>query len=118
MKVIAKRQAEKASFKGQHKTHRLGAVIAHGNDVISVGWNKSKTHPKSTHEWKFIHAEMDAIMKSRGRCRGAELYVARIGNDGLLRNARPCPACMALIVASGITKIHFTDNNEWCSIEL
>jgi deoxycytidylate deaminase len=113
----ARRQAEKASVKGEHKIHRLGAVIAFGNDIVSVGWNKSKTHPKSTHPWKHIHAEMDAIMKA-GQCDGAELYVARIGNDGLLRNAKPCPACMSLIIASGIRKIHFTENNDWCTIEL
>ena len=114
----AKRQAEKASTKGEHKLHRLGAVVASGKDVIAVGWNKAKTHPKSTHAWKYIHAEMDAIMKAGDRCYGADLYVARIGNDGLLRNAKPCPACMSLIAASGIRRIHFTNDNEWYTIDL
>lgn len=113
-----KKQAEKVSVKGQHRLHRLGAVIASRKEILATGWNKDKTHPRSTHEWKYIHAEMDAIMKAGGRCDGAEIYVARIGRDGVLRNAKPCPACMSLIVASGIRKIHFTNNGEWHTIEL
>lgn len=113
----AKRKAEKLSFKGEHKLHRIGAVIAYRNHTVSHGWNKAKTHPKSTHAWKFVHAEMDAIMKARN-CDGADLYVARIGRDGTLRNAKPCPACMALIMASGIKRVHFTDNGEWHTMEL
>ena len=113
-----KRQAEKVSARGEHKLHRLGAVVASGRDILSMGWNKAKTHPKSTHEWKHIHAEMDAIMKAGNKCEGADLYVARIGNDGLLRNAKPCPACMSLIAASGIKRVFFTDNGDWHLLEL
>lgn len=113
-----KRQAEKASVRGEHKLHRLGAVVASGRHIISVGWNKAKTHPKSTHEWKHIHAEMDVIMKAGEKCEGADLYVARIGNDGLLRNAKPCPACMSLILASGIKRVFFTYNGAWRFLDI
>lgn len=112
------KRAEKLSTKGQHKLHRLGAVITSGKGILATGWNKNKTHPKSTHEWKYIHAEMDAIMKAGSKCVGAEIYVARIGKDGLLRNAKPCPACMSLIIASGIKKIHFTNDGDWHTIKL
>lgn len=116
--IRIQRHAEKVSFKGEHKLHRLGAVIAKNKHVIASGWNKAKTHPRSTHPWKYIHAEMDAIIKAGANCVGADLYVARIGRDGMLRNAKPCPFCMALIAASGIRRVYFTDKGEWSILEI
>ena len=117
MRSVQKR-AEKISIRGEHKHHKLGAVVAIGNSILSVGWNKDKTHPKSPHAWKHVHAEMDAIIKAGKNCEGADLYVARIGRDGTLRNAKPCPACMSLILASGLHKVHFTDNGGWSTITI
>ncbi len=112
------RVAKAASCHGEHKLHRLGAVVAKGNSVISIGWNRNKTHPKSTHAWKYIHAEMSALMKAGEKASGADLYVARVGRDGVLRNSMPCPACMALIASYGIKRVFFTNENEWLSIKV
>ena len=38
---------------------KLGCVIVRGSKVISVGTNNIKTHPRSTHPFKSLHAEMD-----------------------------------------------------------
>lgn len=115
---MIERLATKLSKKSDHHTHKFGAVIAYKNDIISHGWNKLKTHPKSTHPWKHIHAEMDAIFKAGIKARGASLYVTRVNNNGHLNNAKPCPYCMAMIVASGIKKVFYTDNNEWKEIKI
>lgn len=117
MRKLQKR-AEKVSFNGEHKLHRIGAVVASKKMPVSSGWNKNKTHPKSTHPWKFVHAEMDAIMKAGKECFGADLYVARIGKDGKPRNAKPCSACMAFIVASGIKNVYFTNDGGWYKVKI
>ena len=105
--------AEKTSKRGEHWQHRVGAVIVLKSGKVVFGWNKNKTHPKSTHPWHSLHAEMDVILKAKTDLCGARLYVARLGKNGSLRNAKPCPACMAMIVASGISTIHFTDDGKW-----
>lgn len=103
---------------GEHHTHKIGALIAKGKRLISVGWNKSKTHPKSTHPWKHIHAEMSAIINSNTSLRGCTMYVARIGKDNQLRNAKPCKYCMELIHTTGIKEIIFTNNSNWVKLLL
>jgi deoxycytidylate deaminase len=118
MHVKAMKKAELVSTKGEHRQHRVGSVILYKDSILSVGWNRNKTHPKSPHPWKYLHAEVDAILRCKSPIpRGAELLVARIGKDGTLRNSRPCPTCMALIVASGIFKIHYTDHNTWYTLK-
>jgi deoxycytidylate deaminase len=44
--------AKAASKHSDHPAHKLGAVIVKGNKIISVGFNKNKTHTKSNHAWK------------------------------------------------------------------
>jgi deoxycytidylate deaminase len=116
MKIF--KTTKKLSEKSDHHTHKFGAVIAFKNIIISHGWNKLKTHPKSTHPWKHIHAEMDAIFKAKGNTVGATLYVTRVSTQGNLNNSKPCPFCMSLIVAAGIKKVFYTDNNEWKEINV
>ncbi len=110
------KESTKLSKKSDHHTHKFGAVLAQKNTIISHGWNKLKTHPKSTHPWKHIHAEMDAIFKAKGNTVGATLYVTRVSTKGNLNNSKPCCFCMALIIASGIKKVFYTDKNEWKEI--
>ncbi len=106
------------SKNSDHHTHKFGAVIVFRNKIVSRGWNKLKTNPRSPHPWKHIHAEMDAIFKAKGNTVGATLFVARVSNKGCLNNSKPCAYCMALIIASGIKKVFYTDNNGWKEIEI
>jgi deoxycytidylate deaminase len=100
--------AKKISKLSDHKNYKIGSVIARGSKVISVGINNVKTHPKSTHPFKSLHAEMAAILLAKQDLRDCSIYVFRETKDGNWACARPCQYCWELISASGIRKVHFT----------
>lgn len=110
---LAKRQATQSQF----KRARVGAVICKGDRILSSGYNQirytkylQRPFPES------VHAEQAAIVKLLKEQRfhdliGATLYVCRIGRDGAIRLARPCPACNAAIKAVGIKRVIYTIND-------
>lgn len=84
---------------------------------LSVGRNSyTKTHPlqkyfsqkagDSEHK-SCLHAELDAILKSRGKEIYA-LHVERIESNGTTSMAKPCKACEEAIKAFGIVKVSYT----------
>ena len=96
-----------------HPRFRLGAVIAKGSRVLSLGTNKEKKSPRSTnphtnqHGWT-IHAELAAILPlSEDNLRGSTIYIARILKSGKRGCSRPCINCMRLIHEAKISKIVF-----------
>lgn len=103
--------AKAASKHSDHPAHKLGAVIVKGNKIISVGFNKNKTHTKSNHAWKRLHAEICAIIKTKEDLTGCNIYVYRETKLGNLGMARPCPSCLAAIQESGIKRICYTTDN-------
>ena len=101
--------ARRASLRSDHPLHHLGAVVAKGNRVIATGYNRYRTNPKSSHPYKHLHAEMDALIRAGDKARGADLYVYREGKDGAPRLGKPCRSCMSLIQGAGIRRIFYTD---------
>lgn len=101
---------------------QIGAVVARKHTILAVGVNQTKSHPlqKRYNKERFekeqdtcqhhLHAEMDAILKVKNvnDLSKASIFVFRRNGDGVLAMSRPCPACMAKIVESGIRKIHYT----------
>ena len=90
----------------QHDTYRHGAIIerATGSKTRYYGSNSIKTTPGSPKpEWKgkTICAEFDAVLRASRESvtdfTKYNLYVARYGKDGLLRNSKPCVWCDGLI---------------------
>lgn len=104
--------------RSEHPLQRHGAVIVRNGRILSYGWNKMKTHPKSEHPFKAIHAEMDAIFKGKGKLQGATLYVARLTNTGHLMNSQPCPYCLTTIIAAGIERVFYTKDGDWVEMNL
>lgn len=102
--------ARAVSKHSDHHTHKLGAVVVDKSRVISVGFNKLKTSPRSPHGWNQIHAEMSAIFKSRSDLTNCSIYVYRETKDGSIAESKPCPACMEVIRAAGIKKIYYCTN--------
>jgi dCMP deaminase len=100
--------AKTLSKHSDHPQHKLGAVITRGNKVVSIGYNKNKTHTKSNHCWKRLHAEISAIIKARQDLTGCSIYIYREKKDGSFGLARPCHTCMLAIKEAGITKAHYT----------
>lgn len=81
--------------------HRHGCVIVRGRHILGLGFNKSKTHPRSRS--RSIHAELAAILNARTDISGATVYVARVNRRGQPRLSAPCAHCRALLHEAGIT---------------
>jgi deoxycytidylate deaminase len=103
--------ARNISKHSDHPAHQLGAFIVKGNRIISLGFNKNKTHTKSNHAWKRLHAEICAIIKTKEDLTGCTIYVYRETKLGNLGMARPCPTCLAAIQEVGIKKICYSTEN-------
>ena len=101
----------------------IGCIAIYNNAIISVGWNKSKTHPLQKYYNKFrnfnetsntihrVHAEIDCISKIQYmdiKWDKVKIFVYREMLDGSIGMARPCPACMAYIKDMGIKNIYYT----------
>jgi deoxycytidylate deaminase len=100
--------AKKVSKLSDHKHHKIGSVIVRGSKIISVGTNKIKTHPKSTHPHRSLHSEMAAILLAKQDLKECALYVFREIKNGTLALSRPCEYCWQMITESGIKKVHYT----------
>lgn len=103
--------ALKIAQKSEHH-FPIGAIIAYGSCVLSIGINKYRTHPRQDNQYTkqkatSIHAELDAIISCHNT-KGATIYVARSlfnGSNGL---AKPCKFCQDIIRTAGIKKIVYT----------
>ncbi|HXB10758.1 MAG TPA: deaminase, partial [Bacteroidia bacterium] len=90
--------AKKLSFKSDHIQHRLGCVIVKNNDILGIGFNKNRTHPKSMSEFRTLHAEVAAVVNAgEENLEGATAYIYRQTIGGRLGLSRPCEGCEALL---------------------
>ena len=89
----AKTQASKSTM-----THKHGAVIIHNNEIIGRGHTH---HAYYMVHGKSCHAEIAAIhsvsRRNRPKLHESCLMVLRIGNDGQLKNSKPCDKCADII---------------------
>jgi deoxycytidylate deaminase len=100
--------ARKLAQSSDYEQHPMGAVIARGNKLISVGFNRKRTHPMSKTRFANTHAELAAIINARGDLRGAEIYIYRETRNGELAMARPCEHCQQLIRDFGIRTSYYS----------
>lgn len=113
--------AKAAALTSKHHKTKIGAVLVHKKDILSVGVNKQKTHPKQKQYNKHrqfedpsicghnIHAELDAILKSRHIPKGTKVYVYRVMKDNkTLGMCRPCNACSKALKECGVTEWYYT----------
>lgn len=99
-------------------SHKHGCIIVKDGTIIAEGYNHHVTH--MYHKFS-IHAEIDAINKSRrGRnmidTQGLEMYVVRIGSlkfNHCLKYSKPCDGCQIAIEKSGIKKVFYSTNAEY-----
>lgn len=94
-----------------HPVHKMSCVIADKNQVISIGFNKMKKHPKSNHPWRCLHAEVSALLDNKfADLKGCTAYVYREDKAGQPAIAKPCPSCMQALKLAGIKKVWYSDN--------
>lgn len=103
--------AKKLSKQSTHPKHQLGAVIIKGNTVLSIGFNKYKTSPRSNHPWAFIHAENSCLNSLDKSAVGADIYVYRETKSGMLANSKPCKYCYQMLKRAGIRRVYYTVDN-------
>ncbi len=90
------------------------SFLVRKNNIISVGFNNArKSHPLAQH-FGFVylstHAEFDAIRRcpygtEYSKC---TLVNIRVGQDGLLRYAKPCMICESMVRSFGIENVLYT----------
>jgi tRNA(Arg) A34 adenosine deaminase TadA len=101
--------ARKLSKHSTHSQHKMACVISRGRKIVGLGFNKSKTHPKSMAHYQNIHAEFSAILNGcEEDLEGCVAYVYRETKSGDLGMARPCSACYQALKRVGIKKVYYT----------
>lgn len=109
MKTVFFKLAKKVSFQSPSRC-KVGAVVVNRNNAISVGYNNmSKTHPKAPGKYKFLHAEIKALLGlSYDETRGSDIYVYRETLNGQIAKSKPCPVCHSALQEAGIKNIYYT----------
>lgn len=100
--------AKQISNKSSHHTHKMGCVIAKRNKVLGSGFNALKTHPKSPHAHKSIHAEFMAALNAGDDIKGATAYVFRQHQNGTWAMAKPCASCWKFLMDCGIKEVVYS----------
>lgn len=112
--------ARQMSKKSDHHSHKIGCVIVKRNKVLGSGFNVLRTHPKSPHAYKSIHAEfMAAINVGReDNLEGATAYVFRQQKNGTWATAKPCKYCWQFLMECGIKEVVYSFEGSFKSEEL
>lgn len=103
---------------------RLAAMLVYRNEILSVGYNKYKTHPFqkrfAKHEMALsLHAETDCLVSARKNYSDeiiskSTMYVLRLkrpheNTDEFVRGmAMPCKGCQRALTVFNIKKVYFT----------
>lgn len=104
--------AKEISKHGEHRDHRIGAVIVKKNRVVSLSFNRMRSHPRATNPFRSIHAELGAIIKADHMdLDGATIYVYRQLKDGSPAISKPCQYCHAAIKEAGISEVIYSYND-------
>lgn len=106
--------ARKAAMKSTFMKSRVGVcLVVRGS--IYTGFNRgTKTHTKSPHDFRSIHAEFDAIRRAglkNPELRYGEMYIYRLKKDNSQGMAKPCYFCSALLKHCGIKKFYYTGDD-------
>lgn len=103
--------ARRVSKNSNHHQHKIGVAIVNKNSVISLGFNKLQTHPRSKHPYKSLHAEVHSLIGlAYNELKGCHAYVYRERKDGTPALSKPCPSCHMALKEAGIKKIYYSTN--------
>lgn len=108
--------------------YHIGCVAVYQGNIIGIGCNTNKTHPKQDYYNQFrdlhskngaycipkLHAEINCLNSIRHldiNFAKVKLYIYRVRKDIPHGMSRPCPSCMAAIRDLGIKHIYYTTND-------
>jgi deoxycytidylate deaminase len=107
-----------------HMRARLAAAVVIRNEIVSVGFNRRKTHPfqakfRADEHKVYLHAETDAINRALKYCskeelKKATLYVARVkyidnkSERMTWAQSKPCKGCQSAIIKYGLKSVIHT----------
>lgn len=102
-------KARNLAFKSTAINYKVGAVIARGSYILGCGRNAPfSKKPGAKANGRSVHAEMDAVFKSRGDLDDAVIYIFVLTQRNHPGFSRPCDECQTIIKASGITTIVYS----------
>ena len=117
-------KARQVATISDYQKYHIGCVAVYQGQVIGLGCNCNKTHPKQKFYNKYrnpsdtllpkLHAEINCLNQIRNldiNFSKVKLYIYRIRKDQPFGLARPCPSCMAAIKDLGIKEIYYTTND-------
>lgn len=94
---------------------RMGAALYSGSRLLSVGFNRWHTHPKSDNRNfnQSLHAEHVALLRRQhfDNPKNLILYVARKRSDGIFGCSKPCNNCQQLCSIAGVSRIRYFDTH-------
>lgn len=105
--------AKKMAKKSDHPDYKIGGCIVNRSKVISLGFNRYKTSPRSNHPFNHIHCELDCILGvDENILRGCSIYLYRETKNGDIAKSKPCVWCNKLLKSVGISVVYYTDYND------
>ena len=100
-----------AATLSRHTKYRLGASLFRGSRLVSTGVNQIKTHTKSPHSYRMIHAEIDALLRAEPETvSGSTLFVVRILKNLRFASSKPCDCCWEMASSLGVRRVVYFDN--------
>lgn len=106
--------AKEVSKKSNHPHHQLGCCIVDKNKVISKAPNELKTHSKSIHPYKMLHAEISALLGlTYEQTKGCDAYIYRETKNGDVAMSKSCDSCHLALKKMGIRNVFYTTDNGW-----
>lgn len=102
------KMAKRISQKSDHHAHKIGCVVARKNKILGSGFNLIKTHTKSPHAFKSIHAEFMAALNANFDLKGATVYIFREHKNGTWAISKPCSSCWEFLIECGAKEVIYS----------
>lgn len=108
------------ALKSDSTSHRHGAIIVKGTNILSKGYNQKKTHPAlmryCDEQLASLHAETHALFRTSCNVIGADLYVVRRKRGDKFGLSKPCEICMKILKNMGIRKAIYSNSDGTFSV--
>jgi len=102
--------------------YRHSTFVVQSNKIVEWGINRSGDPLTSRGYPKYgkVHSENDAYRKAKGLLsdKSWEAVNVRLSKSGELRQALPCPCCIAYLVDLGCKSVWATTPHGWAKVAL